>query len=191
MRFSVWIFCVIGFLGTIPGPLLACRIETPINIQDIELADLIVIGTVKKYAIVLNANANERRQEKIQRLADDANPQINKILKSQIAYPSDYARFEIHVEQVLKGDSSDEVTAVWDNSTFAEPDRLKGETYLIALVAPTSPRSPLRGPSTTLLPHPDGESFSVLQAPCSTPFLFEADSSAANEVRIKLGAGVQ
>ncbi|MBL3704681.1 hypothetical protein GI582_18440 [Sulfitobacter sp. BDSS02] len=61
MRFLVWIFCVIGFLGSATGPLLACRIEAPINIEDIELADLIVIGTVKKYAIVSDANANERR----------------------------------------------------------------------------------------------------------------------------------
>ncbi len=180
-----------GVLGSAPGPLLACRIEAPINIQDIELADLIVIGTVKEYATVSDAKARERRQEKIQRLAGEANPQINKILKSQTSYPSDYARFEIHVEQVLKGESSDEVTAVWHNSTFAEPDRLNSETYLIALVAPTSPRPPLRGPSATLLPRPDGESFSVLQAPCSTPFLLEADSSAAKEVRMKLRAGGQ
>lgn len=191
MRFSVWIFWVVGFLGLVPGSLLACRMTVPINIDDVELAELIVIGTVRNYEVVLDAEARDLRQDEIPRLADDVTSQIKKILVSQKSFLSDYARFEIHVEEVLKGESSDKVTAVWDNSTFSEPDRLKDKKYLIALVSPTSPKPPLRGPSATILPHPDGENFSVLQAPCSTAFLFEADSSAANEVLIKLGAGNQ
>lgn len=56
-------------------------------------------------------------------------------------------------------------------------------SYLIALRRPASAIPPLRGPSATIMPSPDPNSLTLLQAPCSSAFLYEVGSEQARAVR--------
>jgi hypothetical protein len=48
---------------------------------------------------------------------------------------------------------------------------------------PASGIPPLRGPSATIMPNREPKSLAVLQAPCSSPFLFESTSKEARAVQ--------
>jgi hypothetical protein len=100
---------------------------------------------------------------------------------------SDYAAFEVQVDKVLLGKAPHRLSVTWDNSTFGEPKSMGAGPYLFALRRPSSPTPPLRGPSATILPNREPGSLTVLQAPCSSPFIFEGASRQAREIRQILG----
>lgn len=164
-------------------PALSCMAYAGIELQDVTRADAVIIGRLENYRIVLDARAREDRKVMLENLPESTSPEFRHIFETQDAFLSDYARFDIQVDEVLFGSAHGTVTAVWDNSTFDEPKSLASGPYLVALVAPGSSQPPLRGPSATILPHPDGTSMSVLQAPCSGAFIFPLDSPKETELR--------
>ncbi len=87
------------------------------------------------------------------------------------------------MDEVLAGHPPQVIPATWDNSTFAEPEAMKAVLYLIGLREPRSKTPPLRGPSATILPSPEQNSLSVLQAPCAPAFIFEATSAEAQAIQ--------
>jgi len=101
---------------------------------------------------------------------------------------SDYARFDIQVEQVLIGQARRKLSVTWDNSTFAEPNQMTSGRYLIALRRPSSASPPLRGPSATILASPDPNALTLLQAPCSRAFIYDAESEEARTLQTILHA---
>jgi hypothetical protein len=169
-----------------PHPTLACIMAADRKLEDVKFASVVVIGSVENYQVILDPEARSQRKTMLENLPADASPEYREMLESQEVFLSDYARFDILVDEVLVGTASDKISVVWDNSTFGEPDAMASGPYLFALIVPGSPRPPLRGPSATILPHPDAVSLSVLQAPCAGPFIFPADSSQVSDIRATL-----
>lgn len=77
-----------------------------------------------------------------------------------------YAQFSIQVDEILVGNVGKNLVVRWYNSTFALPEKMNEGPFLIALRA-VSP-----------------DMMTVLQAPCSSPFIFEI---ASDEARIARG----
>lgn len=148
-------------------PAHACMTSAELVLGDVEYADVVVVGRITNYSVVAGDNG---RPGSI----------------------FDYARFDVQIDEVLKGEAPSFVTVTWDNSTFAEPDTITPGQYLVALRSPKSSRiPPLRGPSATIMPTPDRHLPTVLQAPCSEAFIFATGSEEAAGVRTILGGGAQ
>jgi hypothetical protein len=100
------------------------------------------------------------------------------LLSEQKHFLSNYARFKGLVDEVLVGQPPDVISVTWHATLKTKEGR-----YLIGLRKPGSRSPPFRGPSATILPSPEPESLTVLQAPCAPPFLFEATSDNAKKIR--------
>lgn len=153
-----------------PAPAPACTASAPLNLDDIRYADAVVVGRVANYEIVLD---QQWRREHPDLVSDPATDR----------FLTDYARFNIVIDEVLLGSVAQTITVTWDNSTFEEPESMAPGPYLIALRSPRSAEPPLRGPSATIVPNLEPASLTVLQAPCSAPFMFEQESREAARIR--------
>ncbi|WP_296817583.1 hypothetical protein [Brevundimonas sp.] len=154
------IFALVTSLGLALGqPAAACFVEAPTVLEDVRLADVVVVGRVTEYSII-----RPLRSARLPR----------------------YARIELQVDEVLVGDAPETLTMTWVNSTFGIPEAIGEGPFLIALRAPTSDAPPLRGPSATIFPTPEPELLTILQAPCAQPFLFDASSEESEVVRLLL-----
>lgn len=177
-----WI--IAATVAAFPGSAHACRAFVSPNFEDVSYADVVVIGRVNNYRIIRDDAFRKRML---------ATPNLSAEMRKTYEDPkqgllSDYARFDIEVEQVLVGEASSKLSITWDNSTFGEPDQMAAGRYLIALRRPSSASPPLRGPSATILPSPDPNALTLLQAPCSRAFIFDAESGEAQIIRKILGA---
>jgi hypothetical protein len=90
-----------------------------------------------------------------------------------------YAQFDVFVDKFLHGKSTTKVTVKWTNSTFGFPDSLPSGPVLIALEKPM-PVSTRSAASQSLF---DGESYTVVQAACSGPFML----NPSEEVVLSIG----
>lgn len=175
---------VAALIGISPSPVHACVEYVYPKLEDVRYADVVVIGRIGDYRVVRD-EAFRTRMLSLPNLA----PDIRKLYQdSKEGLLPDYARFEIQVEQVLVGEARTKLYVTWDNSTFAEPDRIKPGRYLIALRRANSDVPPLRGPSASMLPSPDKNTLTLLQAPCSSAFIYEAESEQAHAIRAILHA---
>lgn len=163
-------------------PAHACRISVPLDLDDVQHADVVVVGRITKYEIVLDRIARQNRQIMLAK-SPQMPPELRKIWESQTRFLSDYARFEIVVDEVLAGKARKTLSVTWDNSTFGEPESMPSGQFLIALRDPSSRLPPLRGPSATILPNRELGSLTVLQAPCSSAFIFESAGEQAGAIR--------
>jgi hypothetical protein len=152
------------------GTAHACAVAGQLNIDDVARADLVVVGRISHYEIVLNQRAREQRRRLLQN--SDMSRRLREILRPQTSYLSDYARFRITVRQSLAGEAPRTLTVTWTNSTFREPPSLAPGEYLVAL----SVRRDEQG----------ADHFSVFQMACDPAFLFESDSGQAQAVRRRL-----
>lgn len=150
-------------------PAGACRVHVPINLGDVHYASTVVVGRISNYRIVLDPKAREARA-RILANSPDMSREVRQMLESQTAFLSDYARFDVIVDDVLFGTAPGVVSVTWQNSTFGEPASMAPGPYLIALRAPGSVA-------------PDPTLPTLLQAPCSSPFLFPVASEEAVAVR--------
>lgn len=171
-------------MAAAPDPARACIVFVPPTLEDVSYADVVVIGHIDNYQIIRDKAFRKKMLASPNLSADDRkfyeNPKTGLL--------TDYARFEIQVEDVLAGRASSRLSATWDNSTFGEPDQMASGRYLIALRQPRSASPPLRGPSATILPNPGPSALTVLQAPCSSAFIYDAESKEAQAIRGILAA---
>lgn len=161
----------LGILSLV-SPASACRARAALELSDIQYAGVVIVGRIQKYEIVQPTDERSNFWR--------AKSRSKRIL-------SDYARFDVVVDEVLVGQPPRVIPVTWDNSTFAEPEAMKAVPFLIGLREPGSKIPPLRGPSATSLPSPEPSSLTVLQAPCAPAFIFEATSAEAQAVRNILG----
>ena len=161
------------------APAQACRMFVQPSLDDVRYADVVVVGRIDNYRIIRD-EAFRRRMLASPNLPSDMRKIYEDPRQSLI---SDYARIDILVEEVLVGRTSDRTSATWSNSTFALPDQIAPGPYLIALRRPSSASPPLRGPSGTIVPSPDPHDLTLLQAPCSSAFIFEIESEQARRLR--------
>lgn len=159
-------------------------VSVPQKLADVRYADVVVVGRIANYRIIRDEEFR-RRMLKAPSLPADLRKMYQDPKQSLM---TDYARFDIDVEEVLAGRAPTRLSVTWDNSTFGEPDRMKPGRYLIALRWPNSASPPLRGPSATIMPSPDLKTLTLLQAPCSSPFIYEAGSEEARVIREMLAA---
>lgn len=184
----VWYAAVLILgLAASSGEAQACRIDAPLKPGDIRYADVVVMGRIANYEIVLDQQARQDRKDLLAR-SPDMPAEVRKSLQSQTEFMSDYARFTVIVDEVLVGKAPKTLTVTWDNSTFDEPETMAPGRYLVALRNSKSASPPLRGPSATILASRQPELPTVLQAPCAPPFIFEAGSQEELTVRGLLSA---
>lgn len=168
-------------------PAFACRVAAPLDLNDVRYADVVVMGRIANYRIVLDQQARQERKKMLARSPHMA-PELRNSLQNQATFLSDYARFDVVVDRVLTGVAPKIVTVTWNNSTFAEPQAMSPGQYLVALRNPSSTSPPLRGPSATVLANREPGILTVLQAPCAPAFIFESASASAVGLRRILGA---
>ena len=149
------------------------------TLEDVRYADVVVIGRIDDYRIIRDEAFRKRML---------ASPNLSIDMRKVYEDPKqgllpDYARFNVQVEQVLFGKAPVRLSVTWDNSTFGEPDRMGPGRYLIALRRPGTASPPLRGPSATIFPSPDPNALTLLQAPCSSAFIYDAESQEARTIQ--------
>ncbi|WP_242122939.1 hypothetical protein [Sphingobium sp. Sx8-8] len=176
---SHWIMAAAAAVAVFPGSADACRTFVSPKFEDVIYADVVVIGRIDNYRIIRDEAFRKRML---------ATPNLSAPMRKTYEDPtqgllSDYARFDIQVEQVLIGHAPSKLSVTWNNSTFGEPEKMGAGRYLIALRRPNSASPPLRGPSATIWPSPDLNALTLLQAPCSRAFIYDADSSEAGTIR--------
>jgi hypothetical protein len=173
---ACWSIAILTLGAMLTGtPANACITGADMDLHDIEYADVVVVGRVVNYEIVRDPVARQRYRDM---------PWLREILKDDPhGFMSDYARFDILVDDVLRGKAPNRLTVTWDNSTFGEPKDMRPGLFLIALRDPNSQLPPLRGPSATILPSPAPATLTILQAPCSGPFIFESTSKEVALIR--------
>lgn len=166
------------------GSVHACIVFVPPRFEDVTYANLVLIGRIDNYRIIRDEAFRKRM------LASPNLPAKEQKFYSdpKTGLMSDYARFEMKVEKVLVGKARGILSITWDNSTFSEPDTMKPGRYLVALRRAGSAMPPLRGPSATILPSPDPKSLTLLQAPCSSAFIYPAESEEARTIQRILSA---
>ena len=144
------LFVAMALAGT---PAHACMTMVPIELADIEYADMVAVGRIDNYERVGNEGLI-----------------------------SAYATFDVLVDEVLLGDAPREITVTWDNSTFTEPETMAPGPFVIALRDPGSRMPPIRS-SGSIFPNPKPDLSTLLQAPCSSPFMFVSGSEEAKAIR--------
>ncbi|WP_244548229.1 hypothetical protein [Bosea vaviloviae] len=150
-------------------PAHACRVPAQLKFFDINHADVVVIGRISNYRII--------RPSQLRKFFEDVDRHL-----------SDYARFDVEVEELLVGKSSGILSVIWDNSNFVKPEAMASGPFLIALSDPNSSMPPFRGSSAVISPRQGPSLLTVLQAPCSSAFIFESTSDKARAALRALGA---
>lgn len=137
------------------GPAAACRMEAPFKPEDAAaLADLVVLGEIENYRLV-----------------------------KELDHPFEYvafARFDIRVAEVLKGEAPERVSAFWAHH-MGVPETKEPGPYLIGLLKPESPELDRSD-------HPHDDTMGVFHRSCSRPFLLSPESQEAQAVREALKA---
>lgn len=173
-----WMGGVFRLIGTIAltaaAPLQACIVDSPLKPADVKYADAVITGRILNYRIIRD---QKFRNEML------ANPNLSKeeraYYRSGEPLMSDYALFDISVDRIWAGKAAAKVQVKWRNESFGLPKRMGAGPFLIALTYPNSTkRLPMWGAGA--------DRTTMLQAPCSSPFLFEMGSKDAQAVLKKL-----
>lgn len=156
----------------------ACLIRAETDLHDVQYSDVVVIGSIDNYRVILDP-AMRQNQKGI----PGNSTELPKRPDRNSGFITDYARFDISVDEVLRGTAPKILDVTWDNSTFGEPEHMLLGPFLIALRYPSSRIPPFRGPSATVLPTPDPSALTVLQAPCAEPLIFKSKSMETGLIR--------
>lgn len=170
-------------LISVSGPGHACVMHAQLDLNDVRYADVVLVGRISKYEIIRDVEFRKMMLANPKLSAD-----MRKLYEGSNGLLGDYARFNVTVDRVLAGKAPTKISVTWDNSTFGEPDKMATGPFLIALRKPSSKTPPLRGPSATISPSREPQSLTVLQAPCSSPFIFDSVSDEARAVERILAA---
>lgn len=165
-------------------PASACLYKVDLRLHDIKSASVVVVGRIVDYEIVQDQAARKERKEMLARSTDKLS-ETWRLMSEQQDFVSDYARFRILVDEVLVGQPPSAISVTWHNSInsrFGEPEHMKEGPYLIGL-RERSNSMPLHGPSATILPAPEPNSFAVLQPRCASAFFLKAKSTDAMIIR--------
>ena len=168
---------VLGFVACVlmSGSAKACNPPPRFDVNDIESAELVVVGSIVNYQFVKDLKGRERLIQRV-----EGHPDIQKYLleNPDLGRKDDHARFEIKIDEVILGPPQKTISAVWFNSTFGIHETYPEGPFLIALHSlPASFQSPAI--KSDLDPVP----WNVLQAPCSQPFIISTGGPTEAEIR--------
>jgi hypothetical protein len=174
--FAIAIACLISM--ALSRPAMACRVDKPINLEDIKYADLVVVGRLTGYRIVRD---EEFRRKML------ANPNLSPAMKNSYqgsqTLAGDYGELSIKADRNLKGKTPMRLKVSWHNSTFGLPETLKRGVYLFALRRNDTKEPRPVAHELPLFSGPAIGDYTLLQAPCSYPFMFNIDSDEARKAR--------
>ena len=171
---------------TLAAPGQACIMPVPFDINDVKKADIVVLGRIKNYEIVQDQKARKRRTEL---LAGDTtmSPESRKVMEEQKYFQTDYARFEIHVDEAIKGSPPKVIGLTWNNSGKPKPG--KSDVLLFALKS-YEPRAPSPELSSKTGSMAGQRIYSILGHPCSGAFILEPAKENISSVRAALSGKV-
>lgn len=149
------------------APAQACTMLDPLDLEYVRQADSVVVGRIRNYRLLLDQWARRDRERALARLRPEQRRSLERRYSGEPRSLSDHARFDVVVEEVLVGRPGRTLAVTWNNSSFAEPQTLPSGPLLIALRNPPAGGAPL----------------TVLQAPCSSAFIFDAGSVEATRIR--------
>ncbi|MDR2113420.1 MAG: hypothetical protein LBQ62_10035, partial [Candidatus Accumulibacter sp.] len=101
----------------------ACLMNARLELNDIKYADVVVIGRITDYKVVLDQEIRQRQKEPV---------------ASNMRFMSDYARFRILVDEVLVGKAPKILLATWSHVWFGKSDKMEKVQFLIGLRYPHS-----------------------------------------------------
>src|SRR5687767_519913 len=104
------------------------------ELPDVRFADVVVVGRIANYRIVLDQEIRGQRRQSLAK--PNLSPYLRRLYETQTSFLSDYARFDILVDEVLVGRAGRRLTVTWNNSTFSEPASMAAGPFLIALRNP-------------------------------------------------------
>ncbi|HYD14372.1 MAG TPA: hypothetical protein VEC11_16120 [Allosphingosinicella sp.] len=119
-------------ITAITVPAQACVYSPPLNLEDVRHAEMVVVGRIVNYRIVRDEAARRERRV-LEARWPGLGPQAQRRRAQRTSFLSDYASFDILVEQVLVGQAGRVVSVTWTNSTFGEPAAMPEGRYLVAL----------------------------------------------------------
>jgi hypothetical protein len=174
-----WIASILGLAVLAAEPVFACRFHSAAVLEDVQYADLVLVGRIRSYHIVRDEALRERMLA-----APDLLPNLRSLYEDpRHLLMTDYARVEIDVEEELLGNAPRPLIITWYGFGSGDRERLGAGPFLIALRRPSSPMPPLRGPSARFFPNAEPDLYTILEAPCSGAFVFEDGGEDANIVR--------
>ncbi|WP_162933007.1 hypothetical protein [Roseovarius sp. EL26] len=159
------------------GSAMACIASMDQDLKNIKNADVVVIGKLRNYQIVTDTMATDaarQQQQYFEGLSDESKDDDVNETKITI----NYARFEIDVDEVLLGNVSETLTAIWPNYAFIESGMTPNAPFLIALRRSTKSTPSLRGQTVWM----------VHGSYCTGSFFFAGASTDAATVRELLGS---
>ncbi|MGO4570067.1 hypothetical protein AB4Z52_34810 [Rhizobium sp. 2YAF20] len=179
------IICLIGLstLGmvAISDGARACERRSLLDYSDIKYAGAVVVGRVENYRLVSDPEALARYKALLTRSSK---------LPETFGDIRVTPQFDIVVDEVLQGHVEHRLTVEWLGSNFAVPTAIPPGPYVLALRGANSLPPPHWGPAWTVS-KPEAGHFALMQAPCSTAFMFPATSYDADRVRQALKEGTE
>ncbi len=161
----------------------ACTSAVEFIPEDVKYADIVVLGTVQNFNSVLDLDARRRRAEFKEAVRGT---KLYDILNKSSGVSTDYALFDVHVDDVLKG-SAGEVISI---TAQPFPKISPSGQYLIAIRHIRSELPPLRTAAATVFT-PEGSEYTVLSAPCAPHFFLDPKSEEAKLVMDVLKKGAR
>lgn len=171
-----------AMIFVISSSAFACFAPAPMELRDIINADLIIEGTVTRYEFVVTEETRRNKERLLARYKSQNEEERWEELKNKALVS--YALLTIRVERVLTGNAPGEITITWKNSTFELPETLDASLQIFAIRDPRKghPSLPLRAPSGLILPAPEPDKLTLLQAPCSDAFMFDAGGDTGRAI---------
>lgn len=179
MKYIIRLFLVVALVSICFCKSVYACMKLPIfNAKMVKHADLVVVGRIINYEIIVEPKTSEKRQAFLEK-----HSRFKKIFKEFPWGLPSYARFEIVVEKFLLGQAKNKIIVNWKNSTFGEPKSMPADKYLIALRSSKSKKTRNPGLNAQELSTLSPQVFTVLQGSCSTAFIFDNTSKHASDVR--------
>ena len=164
-------------IATVGQPAHACRDINEANLNDLKHADVVVAGRIANYSIVPTQKVRDHCK------AELAKPDLSDLQRhmcSRNMFVEDYARFDIHVDEILLGTAAETLTVTWDAQTQTEPTSMSAGPYVIALSEPNRLPAAIV-PGAELRP-------TVLHLICRDAFIFPVGSKKAEDIRQALSS---
>jgi len=150
------------------------------NLSDAKYADVVVVGRIRNLHLVLDQTAREQARKQFFTSGRWLNPKA--YFGRPEYYAGDYARFDIAVDEVLKGRAGKTLSATWDTA-HDDMEKMASVPYLIAFRRAGGGTS--NGPTAAFPVHEPG-TLTVLQSVCGGPLIFDSNSQAASNIRLIL-----
>lgn len=154
--------------------------------KQLAASDLVVVGTVENYEIVLDQEARGAGWKAIEKLTPETSPGKRRLIERHVWNFADYARFDIVVEEVLAGDAPERVKVYWPGTMFGETGEKLAGPRIFALLAPNTVQS---GDRLHVFSDPsprEPNARLILSRDCGPFFTDPVGSDSADEIRAAL-----